>query len=131
MALAELKTQYLGKLVNKVNPHIVIFHESFAYLADALGLEVVGIIAKEADEEPTAKELTEVIAAVKEYGVTALFTDSQYDDRAAQTVAAETGAVIYELDSLVTEPDDDAMGFVERMRANCKVIVEALSPAAE
>ena len=129
--LMELKTQYLGKLVNKVNPHIVIFHESFAYLADALGLEVVGVIAKEADEEPTAKELTEVIAAVKEYGVTALFTDSQYDDRAAQTVAAETGAVIYELDSLVTEPDDDAMGFVERMRANCKVIVEALYPAAE
>lgn len=126
--LEAIKTQYLGKLTNKCNPHIVIFHESFAYLAQALGLEVVGVIAKEADEEPTAKELTEVIAAVQEYGVTALFTDSQYDDRAAQTVAAETGAMICALDSLVNEPEGDVVGFAERMRANCKAIVEALAP---
>lgn len=129
--LDALCAEYQQRLSGVTNPHIVIFHESFAYLAEALGLEVVGVIAKEADEEPTAKELTEVIAAVKEYSVTALFTDSQYDDRAAQTVAAETGAEIYELDSLVTEPDGDAAGFAGRMRANFEVIAEALYPAAE
>ena len=124
--LEEIRSLYAGKLANKVNPHIVIFHESFAYLADALGLEVVGVIAKEPDEEPTARELTDIIRIVNEYGVTALFTDSQYDDRAALTVAAETDAVICELDSLVNEPDNDVVSFAERLRANCKAIVEAL-----
>ncbi len=121
-----LRDEWSKKLENVPNRHIVIFHESFDYVAQDLGLEVVGVIAKEPDEEPTAKELSDVIAAVKEYAVPALFADAQYDDRAAQTVAQETGAVCCTVDSLVST-DPAQADYLSVMRQNYETLTRALT----
>ena len=120
-----LRDEYAGKLAGIPNRHIVIFHESFDYTARDFGLEVVGVIAKEPDEEPTAKELNDVIAAVKQYGVPALFADAQYDDRAAQTVSQETGAACSTVDSLVSA-DPAQTDYLTVMRQNYETLTEAL-----
>ena len=118
-----LRDEYRERLSGISNPKIVIFHESFSYTAQDLGLSVVGIIAKEPDEEPSAKELNEVIAAVRQNGVTALFADAQYDDRAAQTVAAETGAACYTVNSLTGETQGD---YLTVMRENYETVAGAV-----
>ena len=122
-AALALRDEYRERLSGVSNPKIVIFHESFSYTAQDLGLEVVGIIAKEPDEEPSAKELNEVIAAVRQNGVTALFADAQYDDRAAQTVAAETGAGCYTVNSLTGEAEGD---YLTVMRENYETVAGAV-----
>ncbi len=122
----ELFASWKEKLEPVENRHIVIFHESFAYVARDFDLEVVGLIAREPDEEPSARELNEVIAAVRDYDVQALLADAQYDDRAAVTVSTETGVPYYTVDSLVgadTQKDD----YISIMNANCETLYRALS----
>ncbi|MDD6878087.1 MAG: metal ABC transporter substrate-binding protein [Clostridiaceae bacterium] len=119
------RDEYREKLAAAENRNIVIFHESFDYAAHDFGLNVVGIIAKEPDEEPSAKEINEVCAAVREYGVQALFADTQYDDRAAETVSQETGAAVYAVNSLVGA-DAGEKGYLELMRENYEVLAQAL-----
>ncbi len=55
-----------------------------------------------------------------------LFTEPQYDDRAAKAVAQETGALIYELDPIVTG-DGSIDAYQTVMRKNAQVLIEALS----
>ncbi|MEA4824010.1 MAG: metal ABC transporter substrate-binding protein [Clostridiaceae bacterium] len=117
--------EYQGQLEGVENRNIVIFHESFDYVARDFGLNVVGVIAKEPDEEPSAKELNEVIAAVEKYDVRALFADVQYDDRAAVTVSQETGAAVYVVDSLVSADTEDSH-YLDIMKENYAVLVQAL-----
>ncbi len=123
-----LRDAYAGKLEGVPNRHIVIFHESFDYVARDFGLEVVGIIAKEPDEEPSARELNEVIAAVRQYGVPALFADAQYDDRAAQTVSRETGVPCCTVSSLT---GDGAEDWLAAMRENYETLTGALNGKKE
>lgn len=113
------------KLDGAENRNIVIFHESFAYVARDFDLNVVGIIAKEPDEEPSAEELNAVIGAVRAYDVPALFADAQYDDRAAVTVSTETGVPYYTVDSLVGA-DVEKSDYLSVMDANYATLEKAL-----
>ena len=46
------------------------------------------------------------IELIKKNGILALFSEPQYPDSAAETIAKETGAKVYVLDPAVTGPDD-------------------------
>ena len=57
--------------------------------------------------------------------VKALFAEPQYPNRAAETIARETGAKVYTLDPIVTgELDKDA--YETKMRENLATLLEAL-----
>lgn len=116
--------EFAGKLADAEGISVVSFHESFDYVARDFGLDVAAVIAKEPDEEPSAKEIEGCINAVKENGVTALFSDSQYSDRAAETVANETGAAIFPMDSIVSGGETDT--YISLMRKNYETLVSAL-----
>ena len=57
-----------------------------------------------------------------------LFTEPQYSPSAAETIARETGAKIYELDPVVTgEATPAAMdAYLDAMRKNMEVLQQAL-----
>lgn len=104
---------------------IVTFHEAFPYFAQAYGLNVVAVLALEPDEALSPKTLAELVERVKAYDLPPLFSEPQYEDRAALAVAAETGAKVYELNPVVT--GDGAPDAYERdMRQNAQVLLEAL-----
>lgn len=104
---------------------IVTFHEAFPYFAKAYGLNVVAVLALEPDEALTPQMLKDLVERVKEAELPPLFTEPQYEDRAARAVAQETGALIYELDPIATgdgSPDSYEAG----MRKNMQTLIEAL-----
>lgn len=108
------------------NRDIVTFHEAFPYFAKAYDLNVVAVLALEPDEALTPQMLKGLVEKVKEAGLPPLFTEPQFEDRAAKAVAQETGAKIYELDPIVTgdgQPDAYETG----MRKNAQALIEALS----
>jgi len=116
--IAALLAPYAGR-------EIVIFHESFAYLADAYGLVVAGVIAGDSGEEPSTRRIAGICDLVKETGVSALIIEPQYPARAAETIARETGAAIYTLDPVVS--GDGALNSYETlMRNNAQTLAEAL-----
>lgn len=108
-------------------PHkqIVTFHEAFPYFARAYGLEVVAVVALEPDEPVSPRMLKQLIQQVKDAGNPPLFSEPQYENTALKTIAAETGAPVYELDPLVT--GDGALdAYQVVMLKNLAVLQEAL-----
>lgn len=111
-------------------PHkdIVTFHEAFAYFATEFKLNVAAVIEREPGTEPTPQELTETIEKVNAMPVKVIFTEPQYSPKAAETIARETGAKIFELDPIVTgeAKSDKLLDYVDRMLTNILTLGKAL-----
>lgn len=107
---------------------IITFHEAFPYFAEAYGIEIAAVIRREPGDALSPAQLGSLVKTVKELGNPPLFTEPQYDDVAAQTIAAETGASVYTLDPIVTGPDGNAAltQYETVMRQNAATLLEAL-----
>ena len=126
--LMNLREEMHGELDNLPNKDIVTFHEAFPYLAKEFRLNIVSVVEREPGTEPSPKELEELIAQVKALPVKVLFAEPQYSPVAAETIARETGAKLYQLDPVVTgEAKPEAKdAYLNTMRENMKVLKEAL-----
>lgn len=126
--LDKLRTQMHEELDNLPHKDIVTFHEAFPYLAKEFKLNVVSVIEREPGTEPTPQELEETIQQVNALPVKVLFAEPQYSPSAAKTIAAETGAKLYQLDPVVTgEANEQAMdAYIDAMKKNMEVLKEAL-----
>ena len=124
-ALDEELTEGLADL-----PHrdIITFHEAFPYFAQAYGLNVAAVVNREPGDALSPARLAELVQVVRDLGAPPLFVEPQYDDMAARTLSAETGAPVYELDPVVTGPEEDIplTYYEDTMRQNMTVLQEAL-----
>ena len=84
------------------NKDIITFLESFPYLAAEFNLNIVAVIEREPGTEATPQELAETIEKINDLPVKVIFTEPQYSSKAAETIARETGAEIFELDPIAT-----------------------------
>ncbi len=124
--LTALDRDIRAQLAPYAGEKMIAFHEAIIYFADAYGLEIAGLIEHDSGEEPGTRELAQTCDLVKELGVRALFVEPQYPQKAAQTIARETGAAIYELDPVVS--GDGALDSYERaMRENARILTEAFA----
>ena len=123
-----LKTKMHQSLDNIKSRDIITFHEAFPYFAKEFNLNIVAVIEREPGTAPSPKELEETIRIVNDSHVKALFAEPQYDVKAAQTIANETGAKIYTLDPMVTgdASPDSYDAYITGMEANLKSLIEAL-----
>lgn len=110
---------------------IITFHEAFPYFANAYGLHVAAVVNREPGDTLSPAALAALVKLVKELGAPPLFTEPQYGDIAAQTLARETGAKVYTLDPVVTGPETDVplTYYEDVMRANVQVLLTALGAA--
>jgi len=128
MKLEKLKEEMHNELDNLPHKDIVTFHEAFPYLAKEFKLNIVSVIEREPGTEPTPQELEDTIKQVKRLETKVLFTEPQYSPAAAETIARETGAKIYQLDPIVTgEANEGAIdAYIDTMKKNMAVLKEAL-----
>lgn len=118
----------LGALLAPVaGEKIVTFHEAFPYFARAYGIEIAGVIEHEPGEEPGTREVADTCDLVASLGIRALFVEPQYPQKAAETIARETGAGLYTLDPVVSG-DGTKESYETIMRENARVLLEALRP---
>ena len=110
------------------NKDIVTFHEAFPYLAKEFRLNIAAVIEREPGTEPTPQELAETIEKINSLPHKVLFTEPQYSPKAAETIARETGAKIFELDPIVTgeAKPDNMLDYVDRMLKNTVTMMQAL-----
>jgi len=105
---------------------IITFHEAFPYFAQEFGLTIAAVVEREPGSEPSAKELADTIDLIRKNGIPTLFSEPQYPDFAAGTIAKETGAKVYVLDPAVTGSDDhDA--YINIMENNLVVLKKAFT----
>jgi ABC-type Zn uptake system ZnuABC Zn-binding protein ZnuA len=95
---------------------LVTFHDAFPYFAAHYGFELVGVILENPGQEPSAADLATLVRTVKDAGVTAVFSEAQFDPKLAHTLAEEAGItkVITTLynDSLGPAPADTYIGLM-------------------
>ena len=126
--LAALDTELTEGLAGLPHRDIVTFHEAFPYFARAYGLNVAAVVNREPGDALSPARLAELVQVVRDLGAPPLFVEPQYDDMAARTLSAETGAPVYQLDPVVTGPEEDIplTYYEDTMRRNMAVLQEAL-----
>lgn len=127
--LEKLRADMHKKLDAFAGRKIITFHEAFPYFAKEFNLEIAAVIDREPGTEPTPKELEETIGIIRKSGIKAIFTEPQYSAGAAKTIAAETGASIFQLDPAVTgEAVPGAKdAYIKVMEQNADTLNKALS----
>ena len=113
-ALDSLITARLAALKNRV---LIVAHPSWGYFAERYGLSQRSI--EQDGKEIQGRSLAQLIEFARQRNIRAVFTQPQFNDRAARVIAAEIGATVYELDPL-------AGGYIENMRAVTDKIARGL-----
>jgi ABC-type Zn uptake system ZnuABC Zn-binding protein ZnuA len=115
------------------NRRLVTNHENLGYFAARYGFETVAVIVPggSSEAEPDPQALADVIRVVQAQNVPAIFIEVTANSAYAETVASDAGAQLVSglyIEAL-SEPDGPAPTYLDLMRYNADVIVNALMPA--
>ena len=127
--LEALKREYAAALSECKNRILVSNHDAFGYLAHANGLENVSVIGLSSDEQPSAKNIAEIIALVKEHGIKTIFFEEFINDNVAQTIAGECGVEAHSLQPLENISEDELKShetYLSIMRNNLSKLKAAM-----
>lgn len=124
--LNELKNQLRSGLNELKGKDIITFHKAFSYFAKDFGLNIAGTINDEPENEPSAKQISDVINTIKEKNIKSIFTEPQYSSSSADIIAKETGVKIYTLDPAVTG-ENSKDSYINIMKENAKTLKSALN----
>lgn len=106
---------------------IIAQHNIFSYLARDIDLRVDAIIQKHEGQEPSAREMLDLVHLIREKRTSAIVTEPQYPARTGQTLSAETAIPCISLDPAANGPADAPMDYYETiMRRNLRTLENAL-----
>ena len=76
---------------------LVTNHDAFTYFLDAYGITFVGSVIPSFDDnaEPSAAEIDELVAKIRDTGVKAVFSEASISPKTAETIASEAGVTVY------------------------------------
>lgn len=126
--LRALDAEVSALLEGAAGARIVTSHPAFEYLARDYGIEIVASLGQEPGEMPRTREMAELVDTVREMGISALFVEKAYAEKAAWVLARETGIAIYTLDSL-TSGELSAEAYETGILADARTLKEALEDA--
>lgn len=104
----------------------VAFHNAWRYFADRYHLEEVAVVQEFAGEEPTPKDVANLVRGARAAGISKILVEPQLNPRVAQNIASEFGADTVVVDPL-GDPDDPARSTYEQlMLFNARAFARAL-----
>lgn len=109
------------KLKKKKGKNAILFHDSFAYIADAFNINIISCIEIESDSSLSAGTIANTIDEIKLHDIKILLSEKQFKTTIADNIASETNAKVYVLDSLVTG-DNSYDSYINGMNSNIKTI---------
>ncbi|MDP8225875.1 MAG: zinc ABC transporter substrate-binding protein [Candidatus Lernaella stagnicola] len=124
----------LGDALDKINEldsgklKIATVHDGYAYLLQELGVEASAVIQPRHGIEPSAKQLQDTINQIKEAGVTALFTEMDFQKKYVKIIYEETGCRVYQFTHVSGGPYN-LNKFEADMQKNLDAIVQAMRDA--
>lgn len=123
--LESLYNEYKAKFDSVQKKSFVTGHAAFAYLCQDFGLSQNSVEDVFAEGEPSAQQLTQLVAYCKENQVTTIFAEAMASPAVSQTLASEVGATV---DTIYTlEGAEDGLNYLQRMEENLSKIYSSLS----
>lgn len=109
------------------NRRVVAEHDVFAYLLDACGLELAGVVEQEPGQEPLPGTMIRLEQTLRDRKVAAILAEPQYPATAARALGRDTGVPVILVDPVATGPDDPSADYYERtMRNNLAILRDTL-----
>ncbi len=108
---------------------LLTYHDAYAYFAVTYGYTVIGAIQPSSFDEPTPKEIANLILQVKQLGVKAIFGSEVFPSPVLEQIGIESGVRYVDVlrdDDLVGKPGDPEHSYLGLMRFDFVTIVEAL-----
>ncbi|HPN84641.1 MAG TPA: metal ABC transporter substrate-binding protein [Victivallales bacterium] len=122
MNLLADKMSALGKRLK--NNRIVQPHGVFDYLARDIGLEIAATMQSHGGE-PSASEMIQMIRAIKEKKVGAIFSEPQYPGKLGETLSKECSVPTAVLDPCATGPEKASLDYYEKVMLKNIETIEA------
>jgi ABC-type Zn uptake system ZnuABC Zn-binding protein ZnuA len=110
---------------------LVTTHDALGYYADRYGIRVVGAVipSRSTAAQPSAGEITELVATIRREGVEAIFAERSVGADVEEAIARESGARVGKplwADTLGPEGSDGAT-YVDSIASNTAALVEGFS----
>ncbi|MFM8857704.1 MAG: metal ABC transporter substrate-binding protein, partial [Actinomycetota bacterium] len=120
--------------LDELKRQLLTYHDAYAYFAKEYGWTVIGAIQPSSFEEPTPREIADLIEQVRSTGVTAIFGSEVFPSTVLEQIGNETGVRYVDVlrdDDLIGAPGDTEHSWLGLMRFNYVTMIEALGGTAE
>lgn len=119
--LEQLRERYLSELEGLKGKKAICLNEAFEYMGQELGLEMTTVETDHEESTMSAEMLRSIIDEAKAENIEMIIIDKNDNKANAETIANETGATIYELNSgLSGNMDKDA--YINAMEENLQLL---------
>ena len=108
---------------------LLTYHDAYAYFAETYDWEVIGAIQVSDFEDPTPKEIADLIDQVEETGVPAIFGSEVFPSPVLEQIGKEAGVEYVDVlrdDDLPDEPGDEQHSWLGLMVFDYTTMTEAL-----
>ncbi len=123
--LEALRATFLNELEALNGKKAICLNEAFEYMGQELGLDMTTLETNHEESTMSAEMLSSIIDKAKEENIQIIIIDENDNRANAETIANETGATIYVLDSALTGIlDKDA--YINAMQKNMDLLSLAL-----
>ena len=119
--LEELKNSYSNELQELNGKKAICLNEAFAYLGQDLRLDMTMVETNHEESTMSAEMLRSIIDEIKNENIQVIIIDKNDSKTNAETIANETGAKIYELNSGLTGSTDKD-SYINAMEDNLELL---------
>jgi zinc transport system substrate-binding protein len=123
--LTLLDNAYKETLEKKENKHILVSHAAYGYWQDRYGIEQIAVNGLSSSNEPSQKQLTNIINKSKEYNLKYILFEQNTSNRVSEIIRDEVGAetaVIHNLEILTEEDIKNNEDYLSLMEYNLDVL---------
>lgn len=123
--LIDLDEKFIKLLEKKENKYMIVPHEAFGYWEERYGVKQIAISGLSSGEEPSQKELTEVIKVADEYDVEYILYEQNSGSRLSKVIQDEIGAealTIHNLEVRTEEDIENKEDYISLMEYNLEIL---------
>ena len=128
--LIELDTEFKTMVAQSKTKTFIVSHSAYGYWESVYGLEQIGISGLSPTDEPSQKQLTEIIELVKEKKLNYIFFEPNLQNKVAEVVKNETNTeplTLNNLESITDENIKNKEDYFDIMKENLKALKIALN----
>ncbi|SFA90298.1 zinc transport system substrate-binding protein [Lentibacillus halodurans] len=126
--LLALDQQFQETLESKENKKILVSHAAYGYWEERYGIEQIAISGLSSSDEPSQKELTNIIDQAEEHNLDYVLFEQNSSDRISEIIQDQVGAQSLQIHNLsvLTEGDiENGEDYLSLMKHNLDILDQA------
>lgn len=127
--LAVLDQSFQDMINTKEHKHILVSHAAYGYWEDRYGIEQISVNGLSSSNEPSQKDLAEIIKQTKEYDLKYILFEENTSNRVSEIIQEEIGAetaIIHNLEVLTEKDIENNEDYLSLMQSNFEVLDKVL-----